>query len=121
MATHAIIVQWGNVVAGREQLAMSTFLAAVEYYGGLKAKRAVEDLRIYLSDLGNFGDQAGMLIVDGSEEQINKVLASSEHKTLLTKAYHLVDPLRVNVTVTGDEVPRRIELLNSVRRELGIV
>ena len=120
MATHAIVIQWGNIIVGREQLAMTTFLGAVEYFSGLKAKKSVEDLRVYISDQGNLSDIAGMMIVDGTKAQIDQLKESKEYKILVTKAYHLVEPLRVTVQITGDEIPQRIELLNNVRRELGI-
>jgi len=120
MATHAIVIQWGRVIAGREQLSMATFLGAVEHFNALKGKKAIEDLRVYLADQGNLGDLAGTMLIEGSKEQIDKVRESTDYKILITKAYHLVDPLRVSLQITGDEVPRRIEMLNNVRRELGI-
>jgi hypothetical protein len=120
MATHAIVIQWGAIIAGREQLAMATFLGAVEFFSGLKNKKSVEDLRVYVSEQGNLSDLAGMIVVDGTKAQIDQVRESKDYKVLITKAYHLVEPLRVTTQITGDEIPQRIELLNNVRRELGI-
>src|SRR5438045_2213563 len=70
MAQSAIVFSWGSAVSGREAMGLGVFSSALQYFGDLKQKGQIEDLRVYLTDSGDVGVNAGHLIVEGSSAQI---------------------------------------------------
>jgi len=50
MAGEAIFLGWGQVVRGREQLALQVFQEAVSYYGKLEQEGQIERFDAYLLD-----------------------------------------------------------------------
>jgi glutamate dehydrogenase/leucine dehydrogenase len=120
MSNSAVIITWGSTVAGREQMGLGVFMAALEHYNGLKAKGGLEDVRVYISRQGNVGAVAGMMTLDGTSEQIASLLDSDTNLDLLTKASHVVNDLTVVQADAGDAIPQRIAHLQSMRKQLGI-
>lgn len=120
MAQRAIVFSWGSSVSGREAMGLGVFSAALQYFGGLKQQGQIEDLRVYLTEAGDVGMNAGHLVVEGSNAQINAVTERVDYQLLVTKAAHVVTNLRVTLSATGDQVPNKIEQLQAARKELGI-
>jgi len=120
MAQSAIIFSWGASVSGREAMGLGVFSFALQYFGDLKQKGQIEDLRVYLTDSGDVGVNAGHMIVEGSTAQINAVKERADYQVLVVKAAHVVTEFRITMSSTGDQVPRKIEQLQTARKELGI-
>ena len=120
MAQSAIVFSWGSAVSGREAMGLGVFSSALQYFGDLKQKGQIEDLRAYITDSGDVGVNAGHLIVEGSTAQINAVRDRADYQVLVVKAAHVVNNFRITLSATGDQVPKKIEQLQAARKELGI-
>jgi len=120
MADSAIIVTWGRNISGREQMGMGIFMSALEHYNKVKASGGLTDVRVYLCQEGNLGQFAGMITLEGSDQQVRAVLASDAHHDLLIKAGHVVADLNVVQAFSGAAVPQRIEQVQKIRKQLGI-
>jgi hypothetical protein len=120
MAKSAIVTSWGANVAGREQMGLGLFMAAVQFFTERKQNGEIEDLRIYLGEQGSLSDTAGHMIVEGSEEQIVALQRNDEYRKIITKAVHVVHGFRTTTYATGEAVMQRIEMLQVARKELGI-
>lgn len=120
MAQSAIIVSWGSNIASREAIGLAVFTSAIQYFQELKQKSEIEDVRIYLSDSGDVGVNAGHMVVEGSTAQLTAVQARRDYQLLVTKAAHVVHNLRITPSSTGELVMHKIEQLQTARKELGI-
>jgi hypothetical protein len=120
MANAAIISSWGANVAGREAMGLGVFMGAVQYFTERKAAGEIEDLRIYLAAQGNLSEVAGHMIVEGSAAQIAALTEREDYRTLIVKAVHIVHNFNSTTYHTGDEIMKRIEMLQAARKELGI-
>jgi len=120
MADSAVVLQWGQPFAGREEMSLGVFMAAIEYYTKLKASKDIENFSIYINQGGNLSQQQGSMIVEGTPDQIMALVQREDYKTLVTKAAHVVPDLMVTMADTGNMVMQRIEKLQMARKELGI-
>ena len=120
MSESAVLVRWGAPYVGREEMSFNIFMSVVQYYHGLKEKGEIEDIRIYIDEVGNLTQQGGTMVIEGTTEQINKVRESEEYITQVMKANHAIRDLTVQTTYSGDKVMQRMERLQVIRKELGI-
>lgn len=120
MAQSAIVFSWGAAVVGREAMGLGVFSSALQYFGDLKQKGQIEDLRVYLTDAGDVGVNAGHLIIEGSSPQISALTERADYQVLVVKAAHVATNFRITLSATGDQVARKIEQLQTARKELGI-
>ena len=66
MAGEALFVGWGQVVRGREQLALEVFQETVAYYGKLQEDGKIERFDAYLLE-PHGGDLAGFFMGTASD------------------------------------------------------
>jgi len=119
MADASILITWGAVHTGRESMGLSVFQGAIGYYMDQKAKGNIEEFKVGITEVGRLAETAGYMLIEGSVDQLRKMVDSEDYKRLLTKAMHVV-PVSVSHTVTGNAVMQAVERLVSVRNELGI-
>jgi len=115
-----MIISWGTAIPGREQVGLEVFMTSMQYFGGLQAAGKVERAATYLNETGQLSHAGGYMVIEGSAAQIDAVPADPQYRRNLTSALHIVSDVSVNVPVTGNEIPQRIEMLTAVRSELGI-
>jgi hypothetical protein len=120
MSNCAIVTSWGANVAGREEMGLAVFMGAVQYFSERKQLGEIAELRIYVADQGNLSAASGHMIVEGTAAQIAALTARDDYRKIIIKAAHVVHDLHTATAATGDEVMRRIEMLQVARKELGI-
>lgn len=119
-ANAALYVCWGHPVPGREQKSLEVFMQAQELNVSLVKQGKIAAHRTYLTTTGSRERFGGFMVLEGSVEQLRAVVDSSEWQQIRLKAEHLVNGVDVVHCVTGDEVPRLVQQVTDVRRQLGL-
>jgi hypothetical protein len=117
MAGDALFLGWGQVVRGREQLALEVFQETIAYYGKLQ-----EDGRIHSFDAfllaPHAGDLAGFIIMHGEQSSLDSVRSSPEFLRIITRAGAVVDNVGVVSAYTGEALAQVMGLFAGVSQEL---
>ncbi len=116
----SIVIQWGSAVAGRENIGLEVFLGVTQYYDGLVKEDKLGSSQVVIFENGNLEQASGMMVLTGSDEQIETVLKSDKHLENVTKATHIVNNVRLMMGTTGEGIPTRIQDLVKWRKELGL-
>jgi hypothetical protein len=121
MSNAAICIRWGAPFVGRETKSLEVFMHAQEYWATLQKQGKIAAHRTYLASNGNMFAAGGFAMLEGEVQQLRAVVDSNEFRTLLLKAMHLVSNVEVTHMDAGDTIPKRIEEIVSVRKQLGII
>jgi hypothetical protein len=117
MAGEALFLGWGQVVRGREQLALQVFQEAVGYYGKLQEEGQIERFDAYLLD-PHGGDLAGFFLIHGERSALDAVKSSAEFRRLLVRAGSVIDNLGLVDAHTGDALGQQMALFGEIAQEL---
>src|SRR4051812_9447735 len=120
MATMAIITSWGANIAGREQVGLGVFMGAIQYFTERKHRGDIDDLRVYVANDGDLANTGGHMVVEGTAAQLAALTERDDYQQLILKAAHVVHGLRTSSFTTGDAILKRVEMLQGVRKELGL-
>lgn len=120
MANAALFVKWGQPFPGREQKSLEVFMGAIEYWTRLKAEKKIEDFRLYLATSGNTYNYGGHVTIEGELTQLQALMATEDHQSLVLKARHLVTNVEDIMCSTGGDIPARVTQIQKVRKDLGI-
>jgi hypothetical protein len=101
MAGDAIFLGWGQVVRGREQLALQVFAETTEYWAKLQQDGKIESFRPFLLR-PHGGDLAGFILIHGERAALDELQSSDEFIRLLARAGAVVDNLGVTAAVTDE-------------------
>jgi hypothetical protein len=117
VAGEALFVGWGQVVRGREQLALQVFQETIAFYTQLQ-----EDGRIASFDATllapHGGDLAGFLLMHGEQSSLDSIRASEEFVRLLGRAGAVVDNVGVVSAYTGDALGQVMGIFGALSQEL---
>ena len=117
MAGEALFVGWGQVVRGREQLALKVFQEAVGYYGELRDKGEIERFDAYrLGPHG--GDLAGFFLLHGERSALDSIVSSPGFRRVLVRAGSVIDNLGVVNASGGDALGQQMALFGEIAQEL---
>ena len=120
MATSAMMMEWGLPIAGREGKAVEVFYAALQYWGGLQKAGKIESFRYYSSLSGNFMGRVGLLIVEGTDDQIDRVMKSEEFRVMNANVMAVAQNYGIAAMETGDRVAAAMTRYGkSVKQILG--
>jgi hypothetical protein len=103
MADAGLFIGWGQVVRGREKLALEVFNESVEYWGGLQGDGKIEDFEVVLLT-PHGGDLAGFALLRGSVEQINALRSDEEFERRITRADLIVENQGVVDAALGERL-----------------
>jgi hypothetical protein len=117
MAGEALFVGWGQVVRGREQLALQVFQEAVGYYGGLQEQGEIERFDAYLLD-PHGGDLAGFFLLHGERSALDSIASSPGFRRVLVRAGSVIDNLGVVKASGGDALGQQMALFGEIAQEL---
>jgi hypothetical protein len=117
MAGDALFVGWGQVVRGREQLALQVFQEAVGYYGKLQEDGQIERFDAYLLD-PHGGDLAGWFLLHAERSTLDTIRSSEEFHRLLVRAGSVIDNLGVVSAYGGDALGAQMALFGEMAQEL---
>ena len=107
MAGEALFVGWGQVVRGREQLALEVFQETVAYYGKLQEDGKIERFDAYLLE-PHGGDLAGFFLMHGERSALDEVRSNPEFQRVIARAGSIVDNLGVVSASGGDALARQM-------------
>lgn len=119
-ANAALYLCWGHAVPGREQKSLEVFMQAMEFNASLEKKGQITAHRTYITTTGSMERFGGFMVLEGSVEQLRQVIDSDEWKSLRLRAEHVVRGIDVVHCVTGAEIPKMVQQIVDVRRQLGI-
>ena len=117
MAGEALFLGWGQVVRGREQLALEVFQEAVSYYGRLQEEGQIERFDAYLLD-PHGGDLAGFFLLHGEQSSLEAVRSSAEFRRLLVRAGSVIDNLGLVSAYSGDALGQQMARFGDMAQEL---
>jgi hypothetical protein len=117
MAGEALFVGWGQVVRGREQLALQVFQETVGYYARLQEEGAIDSFDATLL-APHGGDLAGFFIIHGDQTALDSVRASPEFLRVITRAGAVVDNVGVVTAYTGEALAQVMGLFGEISQEL---
>jgi hypothetical protein len=117
MAGEALFLGWGQVVRGREQLALQVFQEAVGYYGTLQEQGQIERFEAYLLD-PHGGDLAGFFLIHGERSALEVVRSSAEFRRLLVRAGSVIDNLGLVSAYSGDALGEQMSRFGEMAQEL---
>ena len=117
MAGEALFLGWGQVVRGREQLALEVFQEAVGYYGKLQQDGQIERFDAYLLD-PHGGDLAGFFLLHGEASALESIKANQDFRRLLVRAGSVVDNLGLVNASGGDALGQAMALFGEVSKQL---
>jgi hypothetical protein len=117
MAGEALFLGWGQVVRGREQLALEVFQEAVGYYGRLQGDGQIERFDAYLLE-PHGGDLAGFFMLHGEPSALEAVRSSPEFRRLLARAGSVVDNLGLVSAFSGDALAQQMALFGEIAQQV---
>jgi hypothetical protein len=101
MTGETIFVGWGQVVRGREQLALQVFEATAEFWATLQQDGKIESFQPFLLR-PHGGDLAGFWLIYGERSTLDEIQSSEEFVRLIARAGAVVDNLGVTSAVTDE-------------------
>ena len=90
MAGEALFLGWGQVVRGREQLALEVFQETVAYYAKLQEGGKIERFEAYLLE-PHGGDLAGFFMMHGEQSALDAIRSSPEFQRVTVRAGSVVE------------------------------
>jgi hypothetical protein len=117
MAGEALFVGWGQVVRGREQLALEVFQETVAYYGKLQEDGVIASFDAVLL-APHAGDLAGFLIARGEQATLDSLRASPEFIRVVTRASSVVDNVGVVNAYSGEALAQVMGIFGEVSQGL---
>ena len=117
MAGDVLFLGWGQVVRGREQLALEVFQESVGYYQKLQEDGGIDRYEAFLLD-PHGGDLAGFFLIYGDRSALDQLRASSDFQRLTARADSIIDNLGVVNGYTGDALGQQMALFGEVAQGL---
>jgi hypothetical protein len=117
MAGQALFIGWGQVVRGREQLALQVFQETIAYYGKLQEDGRIDSFEPCLLE-PHGGDLAGFIIVHGDQSALDSIRSSPEFLRLTSRAGTIVDNVGVISAYTGEALGQLMGLFGEISQEL---
>jgi hypothetical protein len=117
MAGEALFLGWGQVVRGREQLALQVFQEAIAYYGKLQEQGTIDRFDSCLL-APHSGDLAGFILMYGEQSKLDSVRSSPEFLRLTARAGSVVDNIGVVSAYTGEALGQVMGLFGELSQEL---
>ncbi|MEA2314453.1 MAG: hypothetical protein QOI03_1145 [Solirubrobacteraceae bacterium] len=117
MAGDALFLGWGQVVRGREQLALEVFQESIAYYTKLQEGGQIDGFDVYLL-APHAGDLDGFIIMRGEQAALDSIRASQEFLSIVTRAGAIVDNVGVVSAYTGDALAQVMGVFGQVAQDL---
>lgn len=119
MGDHAHVTAWNGIRTGRERQAMALWVDAVDFYEKAKANSLIDDYEVQLFMPTGGALPAGMILLYGSEDQVDAIRRNTDRMRLQTRAGMLLDGLTETQAIRGAAVLEGIGTFNEVIAELG--
>lgn len=119
MATHAIMIEWGMPIEGRESKALEEFMSTMGWFTQLQEGSKIERFATYGTLTGNMADRTGLAIVEGSKKQIDALRHDEEYRVRLNRLITIGHNIQIQLLETGDQMPTRMMRYGKVVKEIG--
>ena len=117
MAGEGLFLGWGEVVRGREQLALQVFQESIAYYSKLQEDGKIESFEpVLLQPHG--GDLAGFLMMWGEQSSLDAIRSSPEFERIVTRASAVVDNVGVVSSYSGEALGQAMGIFGEVAQGL---
>lgn len=117
MAGEALFIGWGEVVRGREQVALQVFQESVEFWGKAQQDGRIERFDAYLL-APHGGDLAGFFLMHGEQSSLDSLQSSDDFLRLMTRANAVVERLGTINAYSGESLGRQMGFFNEVAQEM---
>ncbi|MFZ0089177.1 MAG: hypothetical protein WAL63_06715 [Solirubrobacteraceae bacterium] len=117
MAGEALFVGWGQVVRGREQLALEVFGETVGFFEELRRDGRIDSVDTFLL-APHAGDLGGFMILHGDQSALDAVRSSPDFLRVIARAGAVVDNLGVVSAYTGDALGETMARFGELSQEL---
>ena len=109
MGMSAMLLEWAMPIEGREMKAIEEFAGGVGWFMKQKEMGKLEDVRAFGFLEGNMEERSGMLLVEGSEDQIAMLMASEEYRERIARVMTIVKGVHISRLETGDRMVKRMQ------------
>lgn len=116
----ALMVSFGPVKAGREDLAVDLFTELSRFLGRLLGDGAVTGFRPYFFADGPTAGVIGFFLVEGHRDALDALRRQEEFVRMTLRLGAATEALRVQSLVAGSQAGRLVHLYEEVSRELGL-
>lgn len=117
MAGEALFVGWGQVVRGREQLALQVFQETIAYYGELQQSGRIERFDAFLL-APHGGDLNGFVMVYGEQSALDSIRSSREFLRMISRAGTVVDNVGVVSAYSGEALGELMGLFGEISQQV---
>jgi hypothetical protein len=117
----ALLVSWGAVHPGREQLALDTFTALSKFFGAQLSEGAITSFQPFFYADGAVRGSTGFFLVEGRRDALDDLRRTAAFARLQLTASAAASDVRVDTLVAGPEAGRLANLYREVRDELGLL
>jgi hypothetical protein len=111
----AIISRWGNTARGREAKALEVFHDLTTFWGKKAADGLCQEPEAFFSLDGS----NGVFVVKGKLDALMEIWNSEENEVLIGKGQLIVEGLRSEFYVTGEDVAVSLQRYVEAISELG--
>jgi hypothetical protein len=116
VAGEALFLGWGEVVRGREQLALQVFQDSIAYYSKLQEDGKIDSFEpVLLQPHG--GDLAGFIMMSGEQSSLDAIRSSPEFQRVIARASSVVHNVGVVPAYTGEALGETMGIFGEVAQE----
>jgi hypothetical protein len=117
MAGEGLFLGWGEVVRGREQLALEVFQETIAYYLKLQEEGRIESFEpVLLAPHG--GDLAGFIMLYGEQSSLDSIRSSPEFLRIVARASGVVHNVGVVSAYRGEALGETMGIFGQVAQGL---
>ena len=118
MADYALFIGWGNVVPGREEMALRVFQETGEFWGRAQQDGHIDGFEPFLLE-PHGGSLEGFWMIYGAREQLDHLRESEEFERILMRANSVVDELGVVTAFAGEALGRQMRTFQEMAGQLA--
>ena len=119
MANAALVIEWGMTKDGRELKAVEVFMSHMQWWTELKTGGKIENFSSYGLTTGNMTARSGLVVIEGSTEQIDDLRHSEDFRVNLNRVINVVNNVNAQVAETGEAMMSRMQRFGKTVKELG--
>ena len=121
MSDAGLFIGWGEVVRGREKIAIEVFNESVAYYAELQSKHEIENFDVAILE-PHGGDLAGFILLRGDASKLERLRRDPEFERRTARAQLIVDKVGVVGATIGAGVTRMMAMYTEeIERVKGAV
>jgi hypothetical protein len=117
----ALLVSFGAVHPGREQLALDTFTELSRFFGRHLSDGVISSFQPFFFADGAVRGTVGFFLLEGRRDALDELRRDESFMKLQLRAASAMAEVRVDTLIAGSEAGRLANLYREVRDELGLL